>query len=308
MDECAGRASRSLLTARPPHLERFAAPRAKRELSWPIVSMRHPTHGTRPTSRVTSRAAIMVAMRRGTDTPPVLTGSLQMLAALAVVVDLALVASGAGEYLLTSFGLLVIITVGLVGLFVARGRWARRYLWVGLVIEAALFVKSGNYWLVLVAILAAGASLGLPGLDGWIRQLRRADAPPEAAVLLPLALLSVPAVLGLAVNAVPGVWVFSLASALAAWSYARAHRVTLWALRLVYPVIGTVIALGLPLWQALTLIGVTALSVVLAWTPGALRGIQPLEARRLDAKPVFAELAPPGLMDEIGRDSHGRKK
>lgn len=231
-----------------------------------------------------------------------------MLATLAVVVDLILVDAEAGDYLLASLGLLLIVTVGLVGLFVARGRWARRYLWLGLALEAALFVRSGNYWLVPVAMVAAALSLGQPGLDGWTRQLRRADAPPAAAVLLPLTLLTVPTVLGLSANASPQVWIFSLASVVAAWSYARAHPVTLWTMRLAYPVIAAVAALGLPLWQAVPLSIVAGLCVALAWAPGALRGIQPLEARRVDAKPVFAEMAPPGLMDEIGRDSHGRKK
>ncbi len=229
-----------------------------------------------------------------------------MLAALAVVADLALVP--AGDYLLASLGLLFMVTVGLVGLFVARGRWARRYLWFALVIEAALFVASGKYSLVLVATLAAALSLGLPGLDGWTRQLRKADAPPSAAVLLPLALLSVPAVLGLTVDSDPGVWAFSLVSLLGAWSYARAHRLTLWALRLAYPVIGIGVAVSLPLWQAITLSAVAGFCVVLAWLPGALRGIQPLEPRRIEAKPVFAEMAPPEIMDEIGRDRHGRRK
>ncbi len=229
-----------------------------------------------------------------------------MLAALAVVVDLALVPSD--NYLLASLGLLLMVIVGLVGLFVARGRWARRYLWVALVIEGALFVRSGSFSLVLVAILAAALSLGLPGLDGWIRQLRKADAPPSAAVLLPLALLSVPAVLGLTVDSNPGVWAFSLTSVIGAWSYARAHRLTLWALRLAYPAIGIGVAVGLPFLQAITMSAVAGLCVVLAWMPGALRGIQPLDPRRIEAKPVFAEMAPPEIMDEIGRDSHGRKK
>jgi hypothetical protein len=82
----------------------------------------------------------------------------------------------------------------------------------------------------------------------------------------------------------------------------------LWALRSAYPVISIVVAISLPVWQAITLSAVAAFCVVLAWMPGALRGIQPLEPRRIEAKPVFAEMAPPGIMDEIGRDSHGRKK
>ncbi len=313
MDEGTGRTRGTLLAAHPPQHKAFATPRAKGELSWPVMGMGHPTHATAPgwyrSTGVEGHepSSHNGVVRQGTDTPPVLTGSLQMLAALAVVVDLALAPSGAGDYLLASLGLLLMVTVGLVGVFVARGQWARRYLWFALAIEGALFVRSGTFSLVLVATFAGALSLGLPGLDGWIRQLRKADAPPTPAVLLPLALLAVPAVLGLTVDSNPGVWAISLASVIGAWSYARAHRVTLWALRLAYPIIG-VVAVGLPLWQATTLSAVVGLCVVLAWTPGALRGIQPLEPRRVDAKPVFAEMAPPGLMDEIGRDSHGRKK
>lgn len=231
-----------------------------------------------------------------------------MLATLGVVIDLGVSSVGTGEYLLESLGLLVMVTVGLVGLFVARGRWARRYLWLALVIEGALFVTSGSFSLTLVAILAAAMSLGLPELDGWTRQLRKADAPPAPAVLLPLALISMPAVLGLAVNSNTAVWAFSLASAVGAWSYARAHRITLWALRLAYPAIGIAVAVGLPLWQSVILGALVGFCVVLAWKPGALLGIQPLEPRRVEAKPVFAEMAPPEIMDEIGRDSHGRKR
>jgi len=229
-----------------------------------------------------------------------------MLATLGVVLDLAL--SSVGDYLLESLGLLVMVTVGLVGLFVARGRWARRYLWLALVIEAALFVTSGSFSLTVVAILAAAMSLSLPGLDGWTRQLRKADAPPAPAVLLPLALISMPAVVGLIVDSSTAVSAFSLGGVVGAWSYARAHRLTLWALRLVYPPIGIAVAGGLPLWQSVILGALVGFCVVLAWTPGALLGIQPLEPRRFEAKPVFAEMAPPEIMDEIGRDSHGRKR
>ena len=231
-----------------------------------------------------------------------------MLATLGVVIDLALTSVGAGQYLLASLGLLVMVTVGLVGLFVARGRWARRYLWSALVIDAALFVTSGRFLVTLVAILAAALSLGLPEMDGWTRQLRKADAPPAPAVLLPLALISMPAVLGMIVNSNAAVWAFSLASVVGAWSYARAHRLTLWALRLAYPAIGIAVAIGLPLWQSVIFGTLVGFCVVLAWTPGALLGIQPLAPRRVDAKPVFAEMAPPEIMDEIGRDSHGRKR
>ena len=250
----------------------------------------------------------MVLMQRGTDTPPLLTGGLQMAAAVAAPIAGVFGSASAERQLLVGFGLMLVTTVGLIGLFIARGRWARRYLWVPLIVESAMFVvfDTGGISIGLTAL--AAVALGMPRLDGWVRQLRKADAPPNAAVLLPLALLAFPAVVGLLREPSIYDWTFCLATAVAAWSYGRAHRMTLWALRVLYPILGVAVALSGAGWPVGPIAGLAVACSVLAWMPGALRGVRPLEARRVEAKPVFAEMAPPGLMEEIGRDHRGRKQ
>lgn len=250
----------------------------------------------------------MEPMRRGTDTPPTLTGGLQMAAAIATAIGAAFSSGATDRQLLTGLGLLLMTAVGLVGLFLARGRWARRFLWVPLAVESIMFVLFDAGWIPLAFTALAAVALGLPLLDGWVRQLRKAGAPPNTAVLLPLALLSSPALFGLLRE--PGIWdwVFCAISVVASWSYGRAHVATLWALRIIYPVVGLVMALSVTGWPSLALAAFVVACSALAWSPGTLRAVRPLEARRVDARPVFAEMAPPGVMEEIGRDRHGRKQ
>ncbi len=247
-------------------------------------------------------------MRPGTDTPPVLAGVLQIVATLAVVIDLAFGSSPEISRPLTALGLLIMVMVGLVGLFVARGRWARRYLWLTLIVESGLFVAFGSVWIVAGLILAAGFALAMPAIDGWTRQLRRADAPPNPSVLLPLMLLAIPVLLGLSGESGLLDWIFALTTAAGAWSYGRAHQITLWWLRLGYPLFGVFVSLAHTDWFGAVVALVVGAVAVVAWLPGSMRGIRPLEARRVEAKPVFAEMAPPGLMDQIGRDRRGRRK
>lgn len=247
-------------------------------------------------------------MRPGTDTPPVLAGALQIVATLAVVIELTFGRAAETTRPLTSLGLLIMVMVGLVGLFVARGRWARRYLWLTLIVESGLFVAFGSVWIAAVLILAAAFALAMPAIDGWTRQLRRADAPPDPSVVLPLILLTIPVLLGLTGGSGLLDWTFALATVVGAWSYGRAHQITLWMLRLVYPLVGGFVSLAHPDWLGVVVAVAVGAIVVVAWLPGAMRGIRPLEMRRVEAKPVFAEMAPPGLMDEIGRDRQGREK
>lgn len=250
----------------------------------------------------------MEPMRRGTDTPPTLTGGLQMVAAIATVVGAAFSTGATDRQLLVGLGLLLVTTIGLVGLFLARGKWARRFLWVPLAAGSAMFVVFDTGWIPLAFTALAAVALGLPSLDGWVRQLRKAVAPPNTAVLLPLTLLSSSVVIGLLRE--PGLWdwVFCTTSVVAAWSYGRAHLATLWSLRIIYPVLGLLVAFSAPGWPSLAIAGFVTACSALAWSPGALRAVRPLEARRVDARPVFAEMTPPGLMEEIGRDRHGRKQ
>lgn len=250
----------------------------------------------------------MEPMRRGTDTPPTVTGGLQMVAAIATAIGAAFSPGATDRQLLAGLGLLLIAAVGLVGLFLARGKWARRFLWAPLAGGSAMFVLFDTGWIPLAVIALAALALGLPSLDAWVRQLRKAVAPPNTAVLLPLALLSSPAVIGLLREPSIWDWGFGATSVVAAWSYGRAHLATLWALRSLYPVLGLLLAFSAPAWPSLALAAFVTVCSALAWSPGALRAVQPLEARRVDARPVFAEMTPPGLMEEVGRDRHGRKQ
>ncbi len=250
----------------------------------------------------------MVPMQRGTDTPPLVTGGLQVLAAVAVALSAAFLADSGAQHLLTGFGLLVMAAVGVVGLFVARGKWARRYLSIVLLAEAAAYVVFGFHWAVLPLIVAAAVTLGLPGLDGWMRQLRKVDAPLNSAVLLPLSLVGVPMLMGLVRSPNVADWTLSILAVVAGWSYARAHRATLWGIRFAFPVIGIVVAFSQPGGPSILIALAVGAMTALAWQSGTLGAVQPLEIPRGEIKPVFAEMSPAGLMEEIGRDERGRKK
>lgn len=308
VNEPTRRTRRTWFAADDPHRESGAAPGTVGVLAWPVVGVRHARMVPKwASSPLLFPAAIMETMRRGTDTPPVITGILQMAAALTTAVGAVFAVGATDRQLLAGSGLLVVTTVGVVGLFLARGRWARRYLWFAIGIESAMFVIFATGSIVLAMIGVAAVSLGSPGLDGWIRQLRKADAAPHPAVVLPLLLLTVPALTGLVRQPNTFDWILTGLVVVLAWSYGRAHLPTLWILRLLYPIVSLLVAFATPGWSGLALGALAAAATALAWSPGALRGIQPLEARRVDARPVFAEMAPPGLMEEIGRDRSGKQ-
>ena len=245
-------------------------------------------------------------MQLGTDKPPIVAGTVTVTSTLVWVWVLTFSANGDSRHLLLAIGLILLSAVGITGLVVARGKWARRYLWIMLAAQGAVFVVVEPSIVALTASALAALALGVTSVDGWMRQLPRADAPPDESVLLPLGLLAIPVVIGL--TRVPdGMdWTFAGLATVAAWSYGRAHIRTLWAIRVaLLPV-----TLAIAGWEqdgAILILFGAALSAV-AWRSGALRGVQPLEARRVTAQPVFAEMTPSGLMESIGRDEHGRKR
>lgn len=169
----------------------------------------------------------------------------------------------------------------LVGLLVARGRWAQR-LTAGLAlvpVGVVPFLDPGWVAWVGVAFAAlAGALLLGPTTTEWIRPGRSMDAPPDDAVVLMLVLVAWP-LLG-APLLVGGPWALVLwaGPALSFW-YGRARLPGLWGARIgsaLGPLVG---AIGAPWWGWALAVAIAAASSFWAWRGGARLAVVPLTNR-----------------------------
>lgn len=191
------------------------------------------------------------------------------------------VAWGFDSAAVVALGIVILTTVALTGLLVARGRWSRR-LAIGLVVgEIALVAVSGlgaSGWVALV--LGLGALGGLSGrwLDGWLRLRPSATGPDPVAVLMLIGLIATVPAVGIA--SPPGLemshGLLGAAGIVLAWGYSKAHLWALWGIRLVFPVLSIPALLDSPPLGAL-LLGVLVGGVVgMAWTGSAQQAVSPL--------------------------------
>ncbi len=169
--------------------------------------------------------------------------------------------------------------VTLVGLLLARGRWAQR---VGLGLVAATAIPAaftGSWILFAVGVMlaaATGVALLVDPVRGWIRPGRSMDAPPDAAVVVMVILVLWP-LAGSALASSP-LGLLMWLGPLGAFWYGRANQSGLWAVR-VGGVVPVVAAIGAD-WQGWLVGGVlAALTAWWAWQPGTRLAVVPLVSR-----------------------------
>jgi hypothetical protein len=169
----------------------------------------------------------------------------------------------------------------LVGLLVARGRWAQR-LAAGLALAPVAVVPFlGASWVAWVGIglaALAGALVLGPSTTTWIRPGRSMDAPPDDAVVLMLLLVAWP-LLGAPLLG-DGAWGLALwAGPLLSFWYGRAELAGLWAARVGGVVLPLLSAVGSPWWGWAVAIALSGATSYWAWQEGARLAVVPLVSR-----------------------------
>jgi hypothetical protein len=214
--------------------------------------------------------------------------------------------------LMAGLGLLGTATVGMVGMILTGGRWARRTTLasVGSMVVLAVVRPIDAIWIVaLMATALSAIALFSPALTHGIRKLPAASGPPERAVLVPLLLIGYPFALGVAAwdGATAGTLVVGLGAPVAAMWYARVLPGGLYAVRYLWPAL----AIGLSLTQGLAPGAMSALGgalvATLAWHPSVKVAFHPPREAGT-AYPLPPELAPKEILDAANLDDRGRPR
>lgn len=215
---------------------------------------------------------------------------------------------------LAAFGLVVLAAVTAAGLTVARARWAQRLGWLVATAAGALVSSSrpldGWWWAGITLAAAAIVALAAPPVPAWLASIERRVPIPSAAIVLMLSLLAVPLVVALAhPSDLPAIaLIAAVGGLLLAWTYSQALIWALWAIRFGTPLFVVAWAWEAPWWgwSAVGVVGAVILAA--AWQPGALLAAQPLEPRKVEARPILAELAPEDVRRVAGVDEKGRRR
>ena len=208
--------------------------------------------------------------------------------------------------------LLLVTLVVIVGIMVARARWARRFAWIaiGLMAAISLTMAISNHWMIALALsgLAVTAVSG-PSLDRHLSR-RTVGGPPPKAVALPLTLVVLPAVTAFAIGSplsIPA-WFMIIGSPVVAWTYGKAFAAGLWAARVGLPVVGVAILWPADRWSMLLLVIALAVELWLAWSKDAALSIRNSESILSAVSiPIPPELAPPEVLSAAGLDGRGRR-
>jgi hypothetical protein len=215
-----------------------------------------------------------------------------------------------GSVLLIVTGLLALATVGMVGVTVTGGRWARRTLLFAvaeMLLLAVLRPIDGVWIVALVGTVLSGMALVSPALIGGLRKLPVANGPPVRAVVLPLLLIGLPFPIGIAAwdEASVGTLAVGLTAPFAALLFARVFPGGLLVVRIIWPALA--IGLAFTQWLAPAIVSVVSGIAVagLAWHPSVGVAFHP--PREVGTvHPIPPELTPREVLDSADIDEHGR--
>jgi hypothetical protein len=215
--------------------------------------------------------------------------------------------------ILAALGVLLLGIVSSLGIVLSRGQWTR---YLALALVAALAVLGvflpldGWGWSTLVITAIALFLLVGPWLDGFLRRLPPADAPPPAATALGLGLVAAPLVVALAApgGLHPLHWTAAGVCVGSGWFFARALPGAVLIVRTLPPV-ALAGAAAVNTAYGIVATGLLALSVTgLAWRRDASLAVNPLAPRPASGLSVPAELVPIELLAAAGYDERGRPK
>ncbi|MDF1594534.1 MAG: hypothetical protein P1T08_00365 [Acidimicrobiia bacterium] len=219
---------------------------------------------------------------------------------------------GSSAAAVAAIDLLLVTVTAIVGIVVARARWARRYALVIICFMGAmaLTMQISNNWIVALALtgLAVVAVTG-PSLDGYLPE-RSVAGPPPKAVALPLLLLLFPGVAAFASGSPVSVaaWLVIGGTPVVAWAYGKAYVAGLWAARVAVPIAAMAMMWSLDPWSMVLLSAAVAGEFWLAWSGEAALAIDVSDQIRLARSiPIPPELTPPEVLAAAGVDEHGMR-
>ncbi|MGH8913581.1 MAG: hypothetical protein ACRDZM_03600 [Acidimicrobiia bacterium] len=213
--------------------------------------------------------------------------------------------------LLVGVGLLAMATVSLVGMLIVGGRWARNtaFAVVGLTAVIAAVRPIDAIWVVaLISSAIACVALLSNSVSGMIRKLPAAGPPPRA-VLVPMALLGFPFLIGLGAWDEPttATMIVGLSSPVAALWYSRVLPGGLLVARVLWPGIAIGLAAAQGLVPGVVSAAVGALVAALAWHPTVKLAYHP--PREVGTSyPIPPELAPREVLDTARLDERGKPR
>ncbi len=213
---------------------------------------------------------------------------------------------------LIGLGMLEMATVGAIGVIVVGGRWAWRTVMgtLALTLVIAVLRPIDALWVIsLAASIMTGALYCLPVVGRGVRKLAAATGPPWRAVMAPLVLLAVPAILGLAAweGPTPATLVVAVSAPVAALWYSRLFPGGLIVLRIGWPLLALGLAAFQPPYATLASIALGIGVAVLAWHPEVKVAFHPPRETG-SVFPIPPELAPREVLDAARLDERGRPR
>lgn len=214
--------------------------------------------------------------------------------------------------LLIGTGMLVLSVVGVTGILLVGGRWARvaSLLALGGCLVIAVARPIDVIWVIGLISCAAGiVALFSPPVVGWVRKLPAATGPPPRAVVLAIGLLAVPLALGLALftGSTVATLIVGIAALATALLYSRVVIGGLFALRYGWPALAVMMSLFQPLPPAV-MSAVLGISVAVAARDPSVKVAfyPPVESG--SPQPILPELVPKEVRDAAEIDERGRRQ
>ncbi len=215
------------------------------------------------------------------------------------------------EALLLVAGVAVITLVAVAGLLFTQALWAQRVSLLMVVLSLlpiCMLDRSPSWWIGVGLTLVTAYVLASPSTS--VRVGLSPSSPPRSAALLMLSLVSMPllvALVNLGGTPPSAAFVVAGAAVLLGWLFGKVSLPTLWVLRTAFPLsVAGLVAYG-PFPASLVLLPAAAAIGWFAWQAETHIATVPLIPERHHPKPVFAEFAPPEVLDSAGLDRKGRR-